>query len=227
MTETNRLFLSRGSNLPYAPAMGVFHVATITPSKPEILAQFAPTQPWGPGAEAEAQVVGAFRFDDPENQVGIETHLISADGVLYQVPLTYRNEPLEGAEDAFVCETNHSELGTRWVYDGLGDPRYLLMLAAVAMTGQGEALGLALHEERWYIAPANIRIQGGGWDLNRVPVDRWEPRSTGDDRVVFQNQQFELEFFRRPRTEPRPPMGLAATWDGQSEPALLAAVSEL
>jgi hypothetical protein len=206
--------------------MGVFHRATITPTKAEVLAQWSPTQPWGPDSEAEVEVVGAFRFDDPDNQTGIETHLISAGGVLYQVPLTYRNEPLAGAEDAFVCEVVHSELGTRYVYDGLGDPRYLLMLAAVAMTGQGEALGMVYFDGSWRIAPANVRIHGGGWGLERVPVDPWERESSDQDRVVFTNQQFELTFVRQPKPASRPSMGLAATWDGQVEPVLLATVTE-
>jgi hypothetical protein len=57
----------------------------------------------------------------------------------------------------------HSVLGTRWVYDGLRDPRHTIMVAAVAMTGQGEALGMAVYDGRWYIAPSNVRIQGGAW----------------------------------------------------------------
>lgn len=59
----------------------------------------------------------------------------------------------------------HSVLGRRWVYDGLRDPRLVLMLAAVTMTGQGEALGMAEYDGRWYIAPSNVRIQGaaGRW----------------------------------------------------------------
>lgn len=206
--------------------MGVFHRATITPTKAEILAGWAPTQSWGPDFGSEVEVVGAFRFDDPDNQTGIETHLIAADGVLYQVPLTYRNEPLAGAEDAFVGEVVHSELGTRFVYDGLGDPRYLLMLAAVAMTGQGEALGMVLFDGSWRIAPANVRIQGGGWGLERVPVDQWQLESTDQGRVVLRNQQFELTFFRHPEPETRPPMGLSATWEGQVKPVLLATVTE-
>jgi hypothetical protein len=73
----------------------------------------------------------------------METHLVTAGGTLLQVPLTYRDEPLDGAEGALITEMQHSVLGTRWVYDGLRDPRLVVMLAAVAMTGQGEALGMA------------------------------------------------------------------------------------
>jgi len=51
---------------------------------------------------------------------------------------------------------------------------FVVMLAAVTMTGQGEALGMAVYDGRWYIAPTNIRIHGGGWTLERVPVDGFE-----------------------------------------------------
>ena len=144
---------------------------------------------------------------------------------MVQVPFTYRDAPLEGAEHALVGTTEHSALGTRWVYDGLGDPNYLVMLAAVAMTGQGEALGLAVYDGRWHIAPTNVRLEGGGWSLDRVAVDGFEPaRETSDDgRTVLHNDGFELTFFRRPIVQPRPDMGLTARWPGQ-EPVLLAAV---
>jgi hypothetical protein len=99
--------------------MALFHRATITPTKAEVIAEWVPTR------------------------------LVIAGGALLQVPLTYRDEPLEKAEDALVSKMQHSVLGTRWVYDGLHDPHYVTMLAGVAMTGQGEALGMALHGGRW------------------------------------------------------------------------------
>ena len=119
--------------------MALFHRATITPTKAELIADWAPTQPWGPAADVPIEVIGSYRFDDPDGRVGMETHLVTAGGTLLQVPLTYRDEPLDGADDALIAEMQHSVLGTRWVYDGLRDPRLVVMLAAVAMTGQGEA----------------------------------------------------------------------------------------
>ena len=102
--------------------MAIFHRATITPTKAEIIEQWMPSQPWGvPGADA-IDVIGSYRFDDPDGRVGMETHLVRAEGVLLQVPLTYRDEPLDGAADALITEMQHSVLGTRWVYDGLRDP---------------------------------------------------------------------------------------------------------
>jgi hypothetical protein len=100
------------------------------------------------------------------------------------------------------------------------------MLAGVAMTGQGEALGLAQYDGRWYIAPTNIRIQGGGWTLERVPVDGFELRRDDATASVLQNDRFELTVFRRPVPGPRPPIGLTATWDGQDDGVVLAEVRE-
>src|SRR5690242_12850027 len=119
--------------------MARFHAATITPTKAELIAGWAPTQPWGPKPGAAIDVIGSYRFDDPDGRVGMETHLVTMDGVLFHVPLTYRDEPLAGGEQALITEMHHSVLGTRWVYDGLRDPMFVVMLAAVSMTGQGEA----------------------------------------------------------------------------------------
>lgn len=206
--------------------MAILHRATLTPTKAEVLAAWAPTQSWGPPEGASIEVVGAFRFDDPEGRVGMETHLVTAGDVLFQVPLTYRDEPLAGAEDALITEMQHSVLGTRWVYDGLRDPRFVLMLAGVAMTGQGEALGMVVHDGRWYIAPSNVRIQGGGWTQDRVPVDGFELESDEAAASVLHNDRFELTLFRRPVPGPRPPIGLTATWAGQDHAVVLAEIRE-
>lgn len=136
----------------------------------------------------------------------------------HQIPLTYRDEPLEVADDALIVEMEHSVLGNRWVYDGLRDPRLVVMLAAVAMTGQGEALGMAVYDGRWYIAPSNVRIQGGGWTQERVPVDGFELEDANTPGAVLRNERFELTVFRRPVPGPRPPIGLTATWDGATQP---------
>ena len=206
--------------------MAIVHRATITPTKPELIAKWAPTQPWGPPADVPIEVIGAYRFDDPDARVGMETHLVSYGTTLLQIPLTYRDEPLEGADDALIVEMQHSELGTRWVYDGLRDAQLVAMLAAVAMTGQGEALGMAEYDARWYIAPSNVRIQGGGWTQERVPVDGFELGHDDATTAVFRNDRFELTVFRRPVPGPRPAIGLTATWNGQPTPVVLAEVRE-
>jgi hypothetical protein len=206
--------------------MAIFHRATITPGKAELIAEWAPTRPWGPSATDPVDVIGSYRFDDPDGRVGMETHLVTAGDAVLQVPLTYRDEPLDGAEDALITEMQHSVLGTRWVYDGLRDPQFVIMLAAVAMTGQGEALGLAVYAGRWYIAPSNVRIQGGGWTQERVPVDGFELQSDEATASVLRNDRFELTVFRRPVPGRRPAMGLTATWDGRSDAVVLAEIRE-
>jgi hypothetical protein len=206
--------------------MALFHIATLTPGKAEIITGWIPTQPWGPSADEPVEVIGAYRFDDPEGRVGMELHLATAGDTLFHVPLTYRDAPLEGAQDALITEMQHSALGTRWVYDGLRDPRLVLMLAAVTMTGQGEALGMAEHDGRWYIAPTKVRISGGGWTQERVPVDRFEAVAHDVADVVFGNDRFEMTVYRRPTARPRPPIALTASWDGRPEPVVLAQVQE-
>jgi hypothetical protein len=206
--------------------MALFHRATIAPTKAELIAEWIPTQRWGPSAADTIEVIGSYRFDDPDGRVGLETHLVTADGALLQVPLTYRDEPLDGADGALVTEMQHSVLGTRWVYDGLRDPRFIVMLAGVAMTGQGEALGMVVVDGRWLIAPSNVRIHGGGWSQERVPVDGFELASDDATASVLRNDRFELTVFRRPAPGPRPAIGLTATWDGRDEPVVLAAVKE-
>jgi hypothetical protein len=206
--------------------MALFHPATITPTKGQLIADWAPTQLWGPPVDVPINVIGSYRFDDPDGRVGMETHLVSAGGTLFHVPLTYRDEPLDAAGDGFIVEMQHSALGTRWVYDGLHDPRFVVMLAAVAMTGQGEAIGMAVYEGRWYVVPSNVRIRGGGWTQERVPVDGFELAQADATGALLRNDRFELTFFRRPLPGPRPPIGLTATWDGLPQPVVLAEVTE-
>src|SRR3954449_3231063 len=202
--------------------MAIFHRATITPTKEELIAAWAPTQPWCPPADEALHVIGSYRFDDPNGRVGMETHLCAAGGTVFQVPLTYRDKPLDGGEAGLITHMSHSVLGPRWVYDGLRDPVFVVMLAGVAMTGQGEALGMTMHEGRWYIAPTSVRIHGGGWTQERVAVDGFELRSDDATASVLHNDRFELTMYRRPTPGPAPAIGLTATWDGQPDAVVLA-----
>ena len=205
--------------------MAIFHRATISPTKEALIADWAPRQPWGPSGDEPMVVIGSFRFDDPAGRVGMETFLLTAGNDLLQVPLTYRDEPL--ADDgALITEMHHSVLGNRWVYDGIRDPMFVMLLAGVTMTGQGEALGMAVYDGRWYIAPTNVRVHGGGWSQERVPVDGFELVSDGHAQSVLHNERFELTLHRRPRPRPVAGMCLTATWPGQDEPVLLATVGE-
>jgi maltokinase-like protein len=116
--------------------MALLHDATIVPSKRELIAAWLPTQPWAAGLP-EVTPIGAFRFDDPAGEVGVETILLrdEAGTVTVQVPLTYRGAPLDGAEDALVGTMEHSVLGSRWVYDGPADPVYVAAVTEAITSG--------------------------------------------------------------------------------------------
>lgn len=204
--------------------MALFHRAVITPTKEEVIAGWVPRQPWGPPPDQPVTLIGSYRFDDPDGRVGMECFLARAGDAVLHVPVTYRDEPRAGADDALIGEMHHSALGTRWVYDGLRDPLLVTMLAAVSMTGQGEALGMLMNEGRWYIAPSLVRIQGGGWSLERVPVDGFELLTDDADRSVLRNDHHQLTVFRRPAAGPRPAIGLTATWENVDHPIVLTTV---
>lgn len=115
------------------------HDATLTPSKLELLAGWLPTQSWFTGSADDLERVASYRFVDPDGEVGIETILVRSAGVTYQVPLTYRGEPLADAEDSLIGTMEHSVLGTRYTYDAVGDPVYVVELLRVIHEGDNEA----------------------------------------------------------------------------------------
>ena len=52
--------------------MAILHGnADITPTKPELLATWLPTQPWFVGDASALEHLGAYRFDDPDGEVGM------------------------------------------------------------------------------------------------------------------------------------------------------------
>jgi hypothetical protein len=206
--------------------MSLYHRATLTPTKQQLLASWVPSQRWGPADADDLMHVGSFRFDDPEGEVGMETHLLRHGGTVLQVPLTYREAALEGADEAFITTMEHSALGTRYVYDGVRDPRYVTILAAATLTGQGEALGMVYDADRWFTVPSSVRIHGGGWGADRVAVDGFELLSD-DGAAVLRNERFELRLHRYPMPGPRPAIGLVASWATADEPVVITEIREV
>ena len=146
--------------------MALLHNATITPTKIELLSSWVPAQPWFDGeADATFTNVAAYRFDDPDGEVGIETILVRAgNGPLLQVPVTYRNAPLAGADAALIGTTHHSVLGERWVYDATGDPVYVAAVANAALSGGRQAeLVIEIDGERVVREPTAV-VAGSGTD---------------------------------------------------------------
>jgi hypothetical protein len=102
--------------------MATVYQATLVPSKRELLESWLAQQPWS--GEGELEKVGAYRYDDPDGEVGIEGHLLRREGneQVLHVPVSYRGAPLEGAEPYLIGTVEHSVLGQRWVYDAMADP---------------------------------------------------------------------------------------------------------
>jgi len=223
--------------------MALLHRAELRPSKLELVEGWAPAQAWfeaGPGAGWT--LVGAFRFDDPEGEVGIETLLVRADaGPVLQVPLTYRGAPLEGGEAALLGTMQHSVLGQRWVYDGAGDPAYLTAVATAVLTGGGQAELFVETEGELVRREPTAVVRGTGAGGTRVPPPvsaakvstRPEQRSTaveaGDLRIVLVRVLPDDAHDERPPSsldalDDGAPEVLTGTWSGQLEPRLLVRV---
>lgn len=86
------------------------------------------------------EAVSSYRFDDPNREVGVEIHIVASGDRVFQVPVTYRGAPLEGAEDFFISEMTHSILGRRWVYAGIGDPVFQQCLDATITSAGSSAV---------------------------------------------------------------------------------------
>ncbi|TQL70639.1 hypothetical protein FB381_4578 [Nocardioides albertanoniae] len=116
--------------------MAIVHKATLTPSKAEIFGAWLADQPWRPGDLS--RLIGGYRFDDPAGKVGIECVLLDAGDSVVHLPVTYREAPLEGAEDFRLSTCEHSALGTRYVYDACADPVAVRVLLTAALTGASQ-----------------------------------------------------------------------------------------
>jgi Maltokinase N-terminal cap domain len=122
--------------------VATIHQTTLSPSKLELLSSWLPTRAWYRGAaEPALSRAGGFRLDDPEGEVGIEFMVVvdssGPSAVAYNVPLTYRAAPLEGADNAIVGTAEHGVLGPRWVYDGARDSVLVSQLLAL-LAGRAE-----------------------------------------------------------------------------------------
>ena len=123
--------------------VAILHRATLTPTKPEIVATWLDRQPWG--RSGEIKVIGSYRFDDPDGAVGVEAFLVRRETSLLHVPMTYRGAPLGGAEAHLIDTMHHSVLGKRWIYEATSDPVAVACFAR-ALSGQQEQATLELYD---------------------------------------------------------------------------------
>ncbi|MFC6705854.1 maltokinase N-terminal cap-like domain-containing protein [Flexivirga alba] len=98
--------------------MAIIHHATLQPSKEELLSGWIGTQRWyaGKGGTPKLTRLGSYRFDDPAGQVGVEINIVAdsstGESVVYQIPMTYRGAPLEGADHALIGGWSTRRSGT-------------------------------------------------------------------------------------------------------------------
>ena len=115
--------------------MAVVHSgATLTPHFRDFLPRWLARQSWYAGTDVpELSAVGFFRLEDPAGEVGMETHLVSDGALVYQIPMTYRGEPLSGpgAGAGLITTAEHSVLGTRWIYDAALDPVWIAQVVCL------------------------------------------------------------------------------------------------
>lgn len=164
--------------------MAIVHRATLTPTKTELMAAWLPIQEWCGGAGGALTPLGAYRFDDPAGEVGIESHVVELGGRTFHVPLTYRGQPLDGAERWLVGTMEHSVLGTRWVYDAPGDPVYRAELMRVICEADTQVEMFVDTPEGLQRREPTMQVRGSGGavpDEPRVVVVREPDRR---DRAV-------------------------------------------
>jgi hypothetical protein len=111
--------------------------ATLTPEFRWFVPRWVARQPWyGGDGTPDLRPVGFFRFDDPDGEVGIETHVLTDGNAIYQIPMTYRGAPLPGAAGAaLISVSEHSALGTRWIYDATADPAWRAAVLRLIRSG--------------------------------------------------------------------------------------------
>lgn len=205
--------------------MAILHRATLTPSKHELLQAWLPSQPWllstGPVEAESLAVLGAYRFDDPAGQVGVETFLVRATDRIVQVPLTYRSAPLEGMAEAGRFE--HSVLGQRWVYPGWVDPVYAQTLSTTIRSG-GQQAELLLHTDDSPVRrEPDTFVQGSGHGAATAP-DLVVSSMDDGPNVLIDYDGTRTLLLRVLSSEPAatPADRLAGRWPGQADPVVLA-----
>ena len=205
--------------------MALLHKATLAPTKLELLTAWLPGRPWFTGPSGEVLRAGSYRFDDPAGAVGVETMLVHvADGPVHQVPLTYRAEPLAGADEWLLGTAEHSVLGRRWVYDAVCDPVYAAALATAVLANTGQADQVVDVGGRLEPRDPDMTVGGNAPEGTPVPAVGAIERITDAETTLIVTDTVELAVVRRPGL-PLNGLVLTGTWSGQTTPVPLASAT--
>lgn len=197
--------------------MALLHRATLQPSKLHLLGSYL--------NRGGLELLGSYRFDDPAGQVGIETHLVSdgAGGVLH-LPLTYRSEPLDGAEEWALGIIEHSVLGTRWVYNACADPVYVVELVRATLTGGTEVEQYFESDEGRLFREPTATVRGSGTPDTGVPEISGVYAETFDAETLIDAGAIQV-VVRHGLSTPEPDdfsATLSATWTDTGLPVIVA-----
>lgn len=192
--------------------MAQIYNAELSPSKNQVIATVLGTD------EADIEKLASYRFDDPADQIGMEVHIVrTPDGSVLQVPLVYRPEPLEDAEeDELITTMEHSVLGTRYVYLGMSDPVF------------AEALDVTISEERsgaeQFLVDGDTQtpITEGLADVIGTGEIELEEEEDDENLIGVLELFAELDLAGLSEEEAAQPGQLIGTWEGQDTPVLLA-----
>jgi hypothetical protein len=202
--------------------MALLYDATLTPSKMTLVRGWLSDRPWFEG-EGKVKKAGAYRFDDPVGEVGMEAFLVHAEvGPVMHVPMTYRGAPLEGADDFLIGTTEHSVLGTRWVYDACGDPVWAAALATAVLSGGTEVEQVIEEDGRMVQYPSSATVRGSGSDQEAAPDVTSVTCLDDAATTVISAGDLELVVVRVVGADPAAPYTLTGRWDRGE--ALLAGV---
>jgi hypothetical protein len=135
--------------------------------------------------------------------------------------MSYRGAPLDGAEEHLIGTTQHSVLGPRWVYDGLGDPVAVSTMLTAILTGGHEAELTIEHEGRMVTMDPTCRVSGSGTAHDEVRVDTVSVIDPGDPTVTRAGDR-ELVLARVVGTVVAGEETLTAQWGGH-DPVVVAA----
>ena len=194
--------------------MALIHQATLTPTKLELLTGWLPGRSWFSPAGPLRQW-GAYRFDDPAGEVGVEGLLVGPEGgPVHHVPLTYRATPVAGAEEYLIGTTEHSVLGTRWVYDASGDPVWVTAAATAILTGGTQVEELVDTDGRLVPRVPTATVRGSGTPGTPVPaVGTSTVRQEGPVTVIASGD-LELALVRVAGAELGAAHTLTGRWSG-------------
>lgn len=192
--------------------MAQIYDAELTPTKNQVLATVLGTD------EADIEKLASYRFDDPAGQIGMEVHIVrTPDNSVLQVPLVYRPEPLEDAEeDELITTMEHSVLGTRYVYLGMSDPVFAEALDVTISEEQGAA------EQFLVDGDTQTPITEGLADVIGTGEIELEEEEDDENLIGVLELFAELDLEGLSEEEANQPGQLIGTWEGQDTPVLLA-----